>query len=385
MANIGKYIGRALLVSAALSVVSCLPMDAREHKTTVEGTYDFSARYDMSVAAGALQSTAGSWVSPDDAIVNSILGLVKSGFGEDVAAAVSSNYGSTLRRDVRGYMSSSSPSWVMGLSSQVGLVDDQLKTVDIRGSWHVAAVAGQDNAGQENAGQENAGEENAGEDQSGLGREYEVTQMWSGISVFKNPACRSGGSLLCEQFHISTETLLDSEYPLEIVSSRARVRTTGENLNVAAHNIELNYGRLGLYLLINQLFPDKAAESIGARDIALAAVNCRGLAGRLTGKDDVLGWDVLGVRVGLSLNQLVGSCEDSVFGSVNGLVDKFNLPLQMNLSGNARLVDSARQGQIDRIDQGKMSGAMTMPMGRSETRQGSVQGDFTAFRVGSFE
>lgn len=372
MAKIGKYrgIGRAVLVGAVLSLASCLPMEAREHTTRVEGTYDFSARYDMSVAAGALQSSVGSWVSPDEAIVNSILGLVKSGFGEDVAAAVSSNYGSALRRDVRSYMSSSSPSWVMGMSSQVGLVDDQLKTVDIRGSWHIAAIAGQ---------------ENADDEQAALKTEYEVTQMWSGISVFKNPACRSGGGLLCEQFHISTETLLDSEYPVEIVSSRARVRTSGENLNVAAHEIELNYGRLGLYLLVNQLFPDKAAESVGARDIALAAVNCRGLAGRLTGKDDVLGWEILGVRVGLSLSDLVGSCEDSVFGSVNRLVDNFNLPLQMNLSGNARMVDTARQGQIDRIDQGRMSGAMTMPMGRSETRQGSVQGDFTAFRVGSFE
>ncbi len=370
MKKIGKYIGRAVLVSAALSMVSCLPMEAREHTTTVEGTYDFSARYDMSVAAGALQSSAGSWIAPDEAIVNSIMGLVKTGFGADVAAAVASNYGSTLRRDVRGYMSSSSPSWVMGLSSQVGLVDEQLKTVDIRGSWHIAAIAGQDSMDEE---------------QTELGTEYEVTQMWSGISVFKNPACRAGGGLLCEQFHISTDTLLDSEYPVEIVSSRARVRTTGENLNVAAHDIELNYGRLGLYLLVNQLFPDKSAEKVGARDIALAAVNCRGLAGRLTGKDDVLGWEVLGVRVGLSLSDLVGSCEDSVFGSVNGLVDKFNLPLQMNLSGNARMIDSAREGKIDRIDQGRMSGAMTMPMGRAETRQGSVHGDFTAFRVGSFE
>lgn len=371
MRSNGRYIIRAVLLSAFLPLVSCMPMEARESSMEVEGTYDFAARYDMSVAAGALQSSVGGWVSPDEAIVNSILGLVKSSFGADVASAVSSNYGSALRRDVRGYMSSSSPSWVMGLSSQVGLVDEQLKTVDIRGSWHIAAVAGQEEAGLDG-------------DQA-LETEYEVTQMWSGISVFKNPACRSGGGLLCEQFHISTETLLESEYPLEIVSSRARVRTSGENLNVAAHEIELNYGRLGLYLLVNQLFPDKSAQTVGARDIALAAVNCRGLAGRLAGQDDVLGWEIAGVRVGLSLNQLVGSCEDSVFGSVNRLVDNFNIPMSMNLSGNARMVDTARQGQIDRIDQGKMSGAMRMPMGQSEARQGSVSGDFTAFRVGSFE
>ncbi len=371
MKSIGNSVGRMVLAGAALWLTSCLPMEAREATLDVEGAYDFSARYDMSVAAGALQSSVSGWVSPDETIVNSILGLVKSGFGEDVAQVVSSNYGSTLRRDVRNYLSSSSPSWVMNMSQQVGLVDEQLKVVDIQGSWHIAAVEGEEM-----------------EDENGFtvrAREYEVTQMWNGISVFKNPACRAGGGLLCEQFHISAESLLDSEYPLEIVSSRARVQTSGEMLSVDAHQIELNYGRLGLYLLVNQLFPDKSTESVGVRDIALAAVNCRGLAGRLTGSDDVLGWEVAGVRVGLSLSQLVGSCEDSVFGSVNRLVDGFNLPLQMNLSGNARMVDTSRQGQITRIDQGKMSGAMQMPMGRSETRQGSVKGDFTAFRVGSFE
>ncbi|MBA2664053.1 MAG: hypothetical protein H0U74_17315 [Bradymonadaceae bacterium] len=349
---------RAALVGLGLIATSCGPMQPHEYTTSVAGAYDTTSRYDMGAASGMLQSSASSWSSPEVAIVKSIIDTVRSSFGQDAANGVSNYYGETLQRDVRGYLLAESPPWAMNISEQLGRVDDQLKTVDIQGSWLVA------------------------EKQGG---QYEVTQIWSGISVFKNPSCRSGGSLLCEQFHFSTESLLEAEYPIEIISSRAGAIASGQALVVDAHQVEFNYGRLGLYMLINQLLPNRADEGgIGVRDVALAAVNCRGLAGRLAGDDDVLGWEFGGTRIGLSLSQLVGSCEEGVFGSVNRFVDNFNLPLKMDLSGSAQMVDTTRDGKINRLDNGQLSGAMNLASGRSNAREGDVSGEFTAYRVGSF-
>jgi hypothetical protein len=350
---------RAMIGWMAIGMLSgCGPLVPVESTTRVDGSYDTTTRYDFSTASGMLTQAAGSWTSPDRLITDSLISHVSSRYGADVASTLSSQFGATIQNQIYQYLQGEGPSWLFNIAPELDGIEAKLKVVDARSTW-VVAEAGAD--------------------------VYEVTQIWNGFSVFKDPACRTGSSLICEQTHFTTQALLDAEYPIEIVSSRAMGVHSGEGFAVDSQDVQFNYGRLGLYMLIDALLPPESRQgSVGLRDVALAAVNCRGLAGRLAGDDGILGFDIAGVRVGLSMNELIGSCQDGIFGGVNRFVDRFNIPLNMNLNSQARLVDTNRDGRINRLDNGKVDGMMSLSRGSSVGQSGPVSGDFTGFRVGSF-
>lgn len=347
-----------LVLGTVGALAGCGPLVPVESTQRVDGSYDAMTRYDFSSASGMLTEAAGAWVSPDRAITESVIGKVSSLYGTDIAQTLSSQYGTQIQGQIRNYLQGEAPAWVFNMGPQLEGVEGKLKTVDAQSTW----VIGQ-----------------TGNDQ------YEVTQIWNGFSVFNDPDCRTGTSLICDQTHYTTEALLDSEYPVEIVSSRALGVAASGGFAVDTHNVAFNYGRLGLYLLIDALLPAGPRENgVGFRDVALGAINCRGLAGRLAGESGVFGFDIAGVRVGLSLDDLIGSCQDGVFGTVNRFVDRFHIPLNMDIKSNARLVDTNRDGRINRLDDGKVDGLMSLSRGSAVGQSGPVSGDFTGFRVGSF-
>jgi len=170
-----------------------------------------------------------------------------------------------------------------------------------------------------------------------------------------------------------------------VLSSRYTAVDQGDAVALESHSLDFNYGRLGLYLLTNLILPDDPTEGVGLRDVVLAAINCRGLAGRIAGDDGVLGVNVGGVNVGLSLSDLIGNCEDSVFGVTTRFVDRFNAPVAMALKGAAQIVDTNRDGRIDQLNAGSVDGDMTYETVLGQSGEGPVSGLFTGFRVGDLD
>lgn len=339
---------------AALLSSGCTAMNVHDASQTVDGTYDAETRYDMAAFQGIFGGLAGQWREPDIAITEAIQGQVRTNYGQTVGNAFVQFYGAQLKQDVRGYLSEETPGWVMGLSGKLDQVDTQMKTIDMQTTMLLV---------------ENDTTINA-------------TQIFNGIAVFRDPNCRDSGAVVCDQMEISGQSLLDSEYPVEILSADYEAERQNDTMNIGAASVDLNYGRLGLYLLANQILPDEPTEKVGFRDVVMGAINCRGLAGRLAGDNGSLGVNVGGVEVGLSLNDLIGNCQDGVFGQVNGFVDRFNVPLGMAMAGSARLVDTNRDGAIDQLTDGAMSGDMNLSILAGQSDQGPVDAQFVGFRVG---
>ena len=348
----------ALLAAAAAALVSgCQQLPVRDFEQTIEGSYDVETRYDLKTFEGTFSSLAGGWAQPDRAIRDQIVGSVRAQYGPSVAdafvTAYAAAYGSSLQADIASYLRDEAPAWVMNLESTMNLVDQQMQTVDMQTTMLLAET----------------------------GDGLEATQIFNGVAVYADPTCPTSGGIACEQISLSSQELLDAEYPVEVLSGKYQAVETGDTLALSAHELEFNYGRLGLYMLTNLILPDDPTEGVGLRDVALAAINCRGLAGRLAGDSGVLGVEVGGVDVGISLDDLIGNCEEGVVGQVNGFVDRFNVPIQMNLSGSTGLVDANRDGRIDQLTGGDLDGQVAMELlGQSE--QGPVNARFTGFRVG---
>jgi hypothetical protein len=342
---------------AALMLMSCKGLGPGQQVRVVEGAYDAETRYDMQSLASTLTNNTRRWEDPDLAIRDAIIGQVRKNSGSQVASVVSSLYGDQLARDIRSYLQSGGPAWLLDVPKSIASVDTQLQMVDVQTSVLLA--------------------------DNGDGS-FKATQLWNGISVFKDPACWKAGGLRCDQVTFSIQDLLDAEYPLDLINASYQATETSQDLlNLASHEIRFNYGRLALYLLTNLIFPNEQGGGLQIRDVVLAGINCRGLAGRLAGDDGVLGWNIGGVDVGLSINDLMGSCETGAFGMVNGFIDQFNVPLKMDLAGTLGLVDIDLDGTIDQLATDALAGTVgaTMPTGR--TAQGPVSGKLTGFRVGS--
>jgi hypothetical protein len=349
----------ALLTASlgALMLMSCQGLGPGTQARVVEGSYDAETRYDMQSLAAALSSNTRRWEDPDLAIRDAIIGQVRKKSGATAANLVSQLYGDQIARDVRSFLANGGPSWLLDVPKSLSSVDTQLQMVDVQTS-----VLLSDN---------------------GDGS-FKATQLWNGITVFKDPDCWKSGGLQCNQVAFSIQDLLDAEYPLDLINaSYQATESSQDRLELASHEIKFNYGRLALYLLTNLIFPNEQGGGLQIRDVVLAAINCRGLAGRLAGDDGVLGWNIGGVDVGLSINDLMGSCEDGAFGMVNGFIDQFNVPLKMDLAGSLGLVDIDFDGTIDQLATDALSGTVGAAFPTGQSRQGPVSGKLTGFRVGS--
>lgn len=348
----------ALAAVLALTTTACTGLTPREIQQTLEGAYDVESRYDMKTIAGMFSGFAGGWAKPDTAIYDEIIGQVGRTYGSQVASGFETIYGSTLQRDITSYLNEQAPPWVMNLQSSLAGVDKQLNTVDMQANWLFV-------------------EKDPGK--------FEATQIFSGVSVFEDPDCPDSAALLCNQIEVTSDELLDAEYPIQVLSSTYVATDLGDTMELESHSLDFSYGRLGLYLLTNLILPDNPTEGIGLRDVTLAAINCRGLAGRVGGENG-LTVNVAGVNVGLSLDDLIGNCEDSVFGVTTRFIDRFDAPLSMNLKGGGGILDTNRDGRIDQLNTGAVAGDLELTtLFNGQTEEGPVDGLYTGFRVGDVD
>lgn len=344
-----------LVLSAMVCGLGCQQLPVRSFDDRMNGTFDAETRYDMTTLAGMFGGLGGEWRQPDQMVYNQITSSVTSRYGGAIGQGFVSIYGSTLQGQISDYLANETPGWVMQMGTRLDEVDAQLNTVDLQTSMLVTEAE--------------------------PGR-VKSTQIWNGAAFFKDPECPDSSAITCDQFQLSSEELLDAEYPIEILSSDfTAVRDRGA-MTMESHSLDFNYGRLGLYLLVNQILPNEPTGGVGMRDLALGAINCRGLAGRLAGDSGTLGVDVAGTTVGLSLNDLVGDCETGVLATVNGFVDRFEVPVGMDLEGSATLVDTNRDGRIDQMTSGEVAGNMAASLLGGRSEEGPVSGQFVGFRVG---
>lgn len=333
----------------------CPGYPALEQERVIEGSYDAETRYDMQTLSGALSGSVRAWESPELVIRDKILERFRGKYGERIYQTVNSLYGGRIEEQILRYVRDFAPDWLLDLPSKLEVVDAQVRMVDVQMSVLLAEQA----------------------DGS-----VKATQIWNGISVFRDPGCREAGGLACDQISITTEELLDAEYPIEIASTTYTGQVQGDSLAMRSHEVRFNYGRLALYLMTNLALPDEPGAGLQLRDVVLAAINCRGMAGRLTGDDGVLGWQIAGVEVGISLNDVIGSCEDGVFAMINGFIDQFNVPLRMDLTGAMTLMDNDRDGRIDQLVTQDLEGDLDATLVSGRSHEGPVSGQMTGWRVG---
>ncbi len=162
------------------------------------------------------------------------------------------------------------------------------------------------------------------------------------------------------------DELLETEYPLEAVHARFLGRTAPfHGLEVDSHDVNLNVGRLLLFLLNEQLLPRRLD---GARTFADAAVqmsSCDCIADSVTGDDGL--WGVClpnwagGRCIGLETDDIVGTCQGSgmvLGGILADLIGDLAADSRLTREGAAWLLEDDSDLQVDRLERGQWSGSV---------------------------
>ena len=338
----------------AMLVCGCRPGVRGPAEAVIEGAYDTETRYTLQSEGTPLTSLASEWLDPVDAIESRVRSQIGDQYGRTLQRGYDELVRATARATLERAVREEAPAWLTDIRPALATVDGQLKRIDVSASLLISQPQAQRWTGR---------------------------QMWQGISVFRDPDCPTSTSLLCDQFHLSLADWTDAEFPLDVVSAEQSIRVQGDRITLESHTVSLNYGRLGLFLLVDQLLPQDGDEHVGLREVVLAAINCRGLASRLGGSNGAWTLDIGGVEVGISLEDMIGTCEEGVFAEVNRVVDRFSIPMELDMAGTAQLVDTSRDGVIDQITRGNLGGQSELALSSGVTQQ-AVDGQFIGFRVG---
>jgi len=346
------------LCSLGCGLLDVAPQDGtrRPAQPQVQGSYDVETNYDLATLDGVLGRGVRSWTEPHKTIKARIIRTFASLFSQETANTVDSNYGGFILDQTENLLRAVAPSWLYGIGERVGLAEGQLRRVDVQSAMLLTRQ---------------------------VDGSFILTQSWQGISVLDDPSCLDTPEAPCAKREIALQEILDAEYPLDLVSADYVGGWNPDgSIQLDSTEVSFNYGRLGLYMLTNLVLPDDPTRGLQLRDVVLAGINCKGVAGRLAGTDDVLGWMIGGVEVGISLSEIIGSCESGVFGMVDGFVDQFDLPIRMNLGGRMQVDDMDFDGRIDQIFAERLTGNVRAEMFAGEVTEGPVSAALMGWRVG---
>jgi len=206
------------------------------------------------------------------------------------------------------------------------------------------------------------------------------TEEWVGIALYWRLNCDEGSPPDCGRYEFNMEDLLQAEEPIEAVYATFNARATNFNqLVMDPHNINLQYGRLILFVLNNVVLPLIAD---GARSISEALINlidCEGLAWSITGNDGEWGGSYLGIDVGFDVDDAIGWCEGAanlLGDTATNLLEALSFDSVLAIEGSCELQEDDMDLMVDRLENGHYRGWILVDGQRGDQEfRGTWRGD----------
>ncbi|MBM4318731.1 MAG: hypothetical protein FJ125_01935 [Deltaproteobacteria bacterium] len=207
------------------------------------------------------------------------------------------------------------------------------------------------------------------------------TEEWTGIALYWRLGCDRDGPPDCGRFEFDMEELLRAERPIEAVFATFNARTNNFNqLRMDPHDVNLQYGRLILFVLNELILP---AVADGAHSIAEALINaldCEGLAWNVTGDDGEWEGCFLGICVGFDWDDAYGWCTSAaelVGGLAENLLEPLSFDSVLTLEGDCDLYEDDLDLMVDRLENGHYTGWFHID---GQPEEGSFQATFRGDR-----
>ncbi len=199
-------------------------------------------------------------------------------------------------------------------------------------------------------------------------------EEWIGLALYWRLDCEGQQYTEDCRNELSLDDLPDSEFPTDILAGNWNGTITNfDQLSINIHSLQLNYGRLILFLINDLLLPELSDEEYHSLyDAAAGWIDCHAIAYENGFAGDFM--DALGI----DRNDIEGFCDDAVsllFGPLELFIYSLAADSQISLSGHATLIDDNDDLVVDRIIDGSFDGFVQWSAGASAPAAVSAEWD----------
>jgi len=203
---------------------------------------------------------------------------------------------------------------------------------------------------------------------------------WHGIALYWHLGCPEETDLDfdpdCGRLVLSMADIQNTAFPMDLIQGVWQGTISNfDHLDIATHRIQLNYGRLILFVLNELLLPAISnGQYHDLRDAVIGFVDCPNIAGNIVGN--------FLEALGIDQSEVEEYCVDAITWIVNPIVLTvygLGADSRVRLFGQATLVDDNNDLIVDRVIDGEWTGYIELDQGGGNTG-GQFRGAWEATR-----
>lgn len=186
---------------------------------------------------------------------------------------------------------------------------------------------------------------------------FDGSQNWVGLAFYWRINCANSQDPECGRFPFRMDDIANGVEEVNLVFGQFTGRVHSYNQGVInLHTMDLQYGRLILFVLNHVILPAIANGATTIRDALLNLANCPAFASRLTGGNAYL--RLGGINI-ISRDRIQGWCTTVMEIAGDGatlILNQLRLDTRMDLEGNMVFVEENSDLVVDRITDGVWRG-----------------------------
>ncbi len=213
------------------------------------------------------------------------------------------------------------------------------------------------------------------------GSDFQVagTEEWVGIALYWRLNCDADDPPDCGRHEFNMEDLLQVEQPLEAVFATFNARVNNFNrLRMDPHDVNLQYGRLILFVLNELILPAVADGAHSLTEAVINVLDCESLAWSVCGDDGEWGGEYLGVRVGFDVDDVIDWCEGAagfLGDTVEDILGDLGFDSVLTIEGSCDLYEDDFDLIVDRLESGSYRGWFNVDGLQGDPFTGEFRGD----------
>jgi hypothetical protein len=204
---------------------------------------------------------------------------------------------------------------------------------------------------------------------------FEGSQSWIGLAFYWRLDCQGNPDPACGRHAFTMDDLVQGANGINLVFGQFTGRIHSYNQGVInLHTMDLQYGRLVMFLLNNLLLPRIANGATSLSQALLNLANCPGFANRLTGGRDYL--RLGGINI-VRRSTIEGWCTSamSAAGSAAGLIiGGLEVDTHMDLQGELVFIEETDDLTVDKIAEGRWWGSIRTAQEMAPPFRGDFEG-----------
>ncbi|MCB9528055.1 MAG: hypothetical protein H6701_06605 [Myxococcales bacterium] len=183
------------------------------------------------------------------------------------------------------------------------------------------------------------------------------SQNWVGMAFYWRLPCDGNPDPECGRHAFTMDDLADGSSGIELVFGQFEGRVHSRDQGVIySHTLDLQYGRLILFVLNNLILPEIAGGAHNITDALVNLANCPAFADGITGGRDHL--RLGGINI-VSRDTIEGWCSgimNVVGDTASAILGRLRIDTRMTLEGEMTFVEEDDDLVVDRIIDGRWTG-----------------------------